>query len=215
MEEIWKDVEGFEGLYQVSNKGRLKNIGHWVDRIYTKKDGTKVHDRIFIKETVLCLQSKRHKNPNKPTYLGYAFRKNGKYYNVLVHRLVAKAFIPNPNNYKIINHKDGNGKNNYVENLEWCSYRHNNTYADRLQKSRNTFMQNPKNRRPMTLMDTNYNVIKEYDGIHSLLEDNPGFCRDSVYSVIKYDRIYRKKYRIRYSDISDNGTDKKVVRFKA
>lgn len=37
MEEIWKDVEGFEGLYQVSNKGRLKNIGHWVDRIYTKK----------------------------------------------------------------------------------------------------------------------------------------------------------------------------------
>lgn len=56
MEEIWKDVEGFEGLYQVSNKGRLKNIGHWVDRIYTKKDGTKVHDRIYIKEVILKLQ---------------------------------------------------------------------------------------------------------------------------------------------------------------
>ena len=140
MEEIWKDVEGFEGLYQVSNRGRLKNVGHWVDRIYTKKNGTKIHDRLYIKEVILALQKKHDKNTNKPTYAGHAFRKNGKYYNVLVHRLVAQAFIPNPNNYKIINHINGNGMDNRVENLEWCSYQHNNTYADRLQKSLATFM---------------------------------------------------------------------------
>lgn len=212
MEEIWKDVEGFEGLYQVSNKGRLKSVGHWVDRIYDKKDGTHVHDRLYVKETILMLQKKHHKGTNKPFYAGLCFRKNGKYYNVLVHKLVAKAFVPNPNNYKIINHKDGNGQNNCVENLEWCSYQHNNTYADRMRKSLATFMSNPKNRRPMTLMDKNFNVIKEYDGINSLLDDNPGFNRSSIYSVIKEGRIYFNQYRIKYTD--DSGSKDKITMFK-
>lgn len=215
MEEIWKDVEGFEGLYQVSNKGRLKNIGHWVDRIYTKKDGTKVHDRIYIKEVILKLQKKHLRCINKPTYAGYALRKNGKYHNVLIHRLVAKAFIPNPNNYKIINHINGNGWDNRVENLEWCSYQHNDTYSDRLQKSLTTFLNNPKNRRPMTLMDKNYRIIKEYDGINSLLQDYPEFSRNSIYNVINENRLYHGKYRIKYTDCYDDGTEDKITTFKA
>jgi len=214
MEEIWKDVEGFEGLYQVSNKGRLKNVGHWVDRVYTRRNGVKIHDQIYIKEVILKLQKKHNKDGNKPIYAGYAFRKNGKYYNVLVHRLVAKAFIPNPNDYKIINHINGNGQDNRVENLEWCSYQHNNTYSDRLQKSLITYLNNTKNRRPMVLMDKNYTVIKKYDGINSLLQDYPKFNRNSIYNAITKNRLYNNKYRIAYTDTYNNCSGNKITTFK-
>ena len=97
-EEIWKDIEGYEG-YQVSSYGRVKNIKR---------------DRLL-------------KLINIQGYLKVSLR--GKMYPV--HRLVAKAFIPNPNNYPIINHKDECKTNNVVSNLEWCTFFYNNTYNDR------------------------------------------------------------------------------------
>ena len=66
----------------------------------------------------------------------------------------------------------------------------------------------------MTLMNEHYKVIKEYDGINSLLEDHPEFNRSSIYKVITGNKIYRRKYRIKYTDCYDSGTDKKVIRFK-
>lgn len=105
MDEIWKDIKGFEGEYQISNKGRLKH--------HTKRFGWRVL-----------------KNTNKKcdyfsvTLKGYCFCKSSR-----IHRLVAEAFIPNPNKYKTVNHIDMNKQNNCVENLEWCSQRENNRKA--------------------------------------------------------------------------------------
>ena len=96
------DVVGFEGLYKVSNIGRVRS----------SRRGT-----IMIP------------HPLKDGYLRIRLRKEGKDFSFLVHRLVAMAFIPNPNNYDTINHKDFNTQNNCVENLEWCTQKYNNKYS--------------------------------------------------------------------------------------
>lgn len=120
MEEIWKDIKGYEGLYQVSNLGRVKSL----KRIVFSKLGKQqtIYERI--------LKNKVHKNG----YLEVNLNSNGIPKTTKVHRLVAEAFIPNNNNYKEINHKDENKSNNIVENLEWCSSLYNANYGNRNKK---------------------------------------------------------------------------------
>lgn len=103
--EIWKDIGGYEGLYQVSNIGRVKRLlkGNLNGRILkpvTDKDG----------------------------YSRVRLSKNNLQKNHSIHRLVASAFIANPNGFTIINHKDENKANNKIENLEWCTVRYNTRY---------------------------------------------------------------------------------------
>lgn len=118
MEEIWKDIKGFEGLYQVSNIGRIKSLSR--EAICNSACNIKR----LTKEKVLA---------NVVSNNGYIFTSlrdsNGNKYTKRVHRLVAEAFIDNPNNYPIINHKDCNRSNNCVENLEWCTYEYNVRYT--------------------------------------------------------------------------------------
>ena len=108
--EIWKDIEGFEGLYQVSNLGRTK-------RLY-KND----------KEKILKPFS------NKDGYLRVNLCKEGKSKQSKVHRLVAKAFIPNLDNKSQVNHRDENKSNNKVENLEWVTSKENINYGTRTER---------------------------------------------------------------------------------
>ena len=115
--EIWKDIEGYEGLYQVSNKGRIKSL----NRIDSR--GRKVNEKI--------LSSK----PNNKGYLRVHLYKNGKRKPFSVHRLVAIAFIPNPNNLLEVNHKDENKENNTVDNLEWCNRKYNTNYGSRNERA--------------------------------------------------------------------------------
>lgn len=103
MEEIWKDVEGFEGLYMVSNFGNVKSLN------YAKRGYAKI------------LSPKK----NNRGRLWVELRNCGNKKQFLIHRLVAMAFIPNPNNYPQINHIDENPQNNNVENLEWCTGEYN------------------------------------------------------------------------------------------
>lgn len=108
MEEIWKDITGYEGLYQISSLGNVKSLfdnnGKRRDHILSggnDADGYKI----------VLLYKDRKRSTKK------------------VHRLVAEAFIPNPNNYPQVNHKDENKSNNYADNLEWCTLLYNIRYG--------------------------------------------------------------------------------------
>lgn len=111
--EIWKDIEGYEGKYQVSNIGNVRSL----DYRHTGK----------IKRLKL--------NTDKSGYSRLRLYKEGKPEDYLVYRLVAQAFIPNPNNLPCVNHKDENPRNNCVWNLEWCTYSYNNNYGTRNEKA--------------------------------------------------------------------------------
>lgn len=121
MAEEWKDVKDFEGIYQVSNLGRVKSL----DRVVTYEDGRKR----FYKGKIL------RPDETKNGYLHVVLCKDGSQHSVNVHRLVALAFIPNPNNYKEVNHIDEDKTNNCVNNLEWCTRTYNNNYGTRTQRT--------------------------------------------------------------------------------
>lgn len=105
-EEIWKDIPGFEGLYKISSFGRIKSF---------KKD----KDGVILKNT-----------NKKGDYFSFVLQGKGKKQkSTRIHRLVAEAFIPNPDNLPEVNHKDGNKQNNRVENLEWCSRSYNTRHS--------------------------------------------------------------------------------------
>lgn len=113
--EIWKDVKGFEGHYQISNIGNIKSlkritrIGHGAKRLTPEKI-MKLHvNKVGYVQANLCK--------------GKICRKTS------AHRLVAEEFTPNPENKPCVNHKDGNKSNNSVENLEWCTVAENNKHA--------------------------------------------------------------------------------------
>ena len=115
MKEIWKDIKGYEGLYQVSNYGRVKSLAKTI--IYSNG---REH---FYPEKILkpCKQ--------KNGYFKIGLVKDGNYKNVFVHRLVAYAFIPKPQNCDQVNHKDENRQNNRSNNLEWCNCQYNVDYS--------------------------------------------------------------------------------------
>ena len=113
MIEIWKDIEGYEGLYQVSSEGRVKSL----ERSIPSKFGS-----MRIKKEKILSQSKGR-------YCSVTLSYNGKSEYPSVHRLVSKAFIPNPNNYPIVMHRDNNGTNNNIKNLKWGTYSENNQQA--------------------------------------------------------------------------------------
>lgn len=112
MVEIWKDIKGYEGLYQVSNLGRVKSLERKSDL-----DGRLIKSKIL--KTGL----------NNPGYKFLVLRKNGVSKNKMIHRLVAEIFIPNQDNYYCVNHIDGNKQNNRVDNLEWCTQGFNLKHA--------------------------------------------------------------------------------------
>ena len=107
MIEKWRDIANFEGLYLISNSGHVKSVA----RYKRNNAGTQ-----FINERLRVLA------PDKDGYLKVCLSKDGKYYVRSVHRLVAEAFIPNPDNLPVINHKNEDKQDNRVENLEWCTY---------------------------------------------------------------------------------------------
>lgn len=111
MEEQWSPIKEYEGVYMISNKGGVK-------RIYKKHPNGK------------------HLNPivDRDGYLRVSLSKNNIKRSYLVHRLVAEAFIPNINNFPVINHKDENKQNNQVDNLEWCTVKYNTQYNNGIEK---------------------------------------------------------------------------------
>lgn len=118
MREEFRDIKGYEGLYQVSNLGRVKSLERTIERF-----------NYLTKRKNLITQKEKILKPKKERYLRIELSKNGKAKIYLLHRLVAEAFIPNPENLPQINHKDENKYNNCVDNLEWCSAKYNRCYS--------------------------------------------------------------------------------------
>jgi hypothetical protein len=159
--EIWKDIAGYEGKYQVSNFGRIKSL--------PINTGLKVGQRHFDKMLT----------PVKDTtgYYRVHLRRDGRDKRIAVHRLVAMAFVENPKMYKYVNHKDENKTNNNASNLEWCTAKYNTNYGTSVQRRRNTFVGN--HGRPVDMFDMDGNFIKHYDCTRSVMED--GFNPSGVY----------------------------------
>ena len=114
MIEIFKDIEGYENLYQISNLGSVKALGN---------GGSNASKDKILKSA-----------KNNKGYLIVNLCKEGKRKNNQIHRLVAQAFIPNPNNLLQVNHKDENKQNNNISNLEWCTPKYNSNYGTRNQR---------------------------------------------------------------------------------
>lgn len=118
--EVWKDIRDYEGLYQGSNWGRVKSLDRWV------KDTN--GSLRFYKGKILKPVT------NSRGYFQVGLCKNGKVKFHLVHRLVAEAFLDNPDNLPCVNHKDENKQNNNVENLEFCDCKYNINYGTARQR---------------------------------------------------------------------------------
>ena len=146
MQEIWKDIEEYEGLYQVSNLGRVKSTYGW-------NAGSK---KYCNRELIMKL---------KISSVGYyvvTLHKDKKQKTHNVHRLVAEAFIPNPYNKETVNHKNGDKINNNIDNLEWCTARYNLTYNGIRKKAGLT---NRKRGKCVNMLDRSGAFIKRYDSL--------------------------------------------------
>lgn len=114
MEEIWKDIRGYEGYYQVSNTGKIKSL----DRLVKWKNNKNRIARGKI------LSPRKQINYNY-IHIAFVLQKDGIPKETNLARTVAKAFIPNPENKPCVNHIDNNPQNNHVSNLEWVTYKEN------------------------------------------------------------------------------------------
>lgn len=141
MEEIWKDIEGYEGLYQVSNMGRVRSL-----------------------RRNIILKSRIERNG----YESVKLTVNNIPKDYSIHRLVAMAFIPNPDNLPQVNHKDENKTNNCMENLEWCTQEYNQNYGTiNIRKSQKQL--NHKNKSKIVLQySLDGTFIKEWESIRDV-----------------------------------------------
>jgi len=149
MNEIWKDIDGYEGLYQVSSYGNVRSL----DRFINHPSGS----QRLIKGQLLKPET------TKFGYLQVSLSKcDLKHKRFKVHRLVANAFIENPLGLPQINHKDENKQNNNFENLEFCDAFYNQRYGTCSDRKRLHLTNHPKKSSPVEQLDENLNSIKIY-----------------------------------------------------
>lgn len=149
MQEEWRDVVGFDG-YQVSNLGKIRGL-----------------DRLDCIGKVVHGKEKRTKRNNRG-YVMASLRKDGAEHTKLIHRLVAEAFIPNPNNYPQVNHKDEDKENNSVDNLEWCTNLYNRHYGTGYARSvaKHDYKKiTEANQKPVKQYSTSGGLIKTWSGV--------------------------------------------------
>lgn len=157
MEEIWKDIEGYEGTYQVSNLGRVRSLDRYITKPHPK---TYTPTQYFQRGQIVIT------HPLRNEYINVMLKKNGKIKNQLVHRLVAKAFVPGYFDGADVNHKDFNRQNNRVNNLEWVTRRDNLKYSNSDTASAMEHIHRSQ-RKPIIQMTMDGEYIREWPSIHS------------------------------------------------
>ena len=169
--EIWENVKDYEGLYQVSNLGNVKNI----------------------RTNKILKQSPHHRG-----HLRVGLSKNGKTKMYRVHRLVADAFIPNTNNYPVVNHINGNMKDNRVENLEWCTQKYNCLQASKTSSLKEQAVVGINKKDGTHIYFQNIHLAEEYlkeNGIEAKLPRVPiiDVCNERLKSAYGFYWIYVDK----------------------
>lgn len=159
MEEVWKDIAGYEGLYQVSNLGRVKSLKKF-----------NVNTGEYEGRVKLLKATYNRRGYPVVTLIDRTIRK-GK----TIHRLVAQAFIENPHNLPQVNHKDENKKNNNASNLEWCDNSYNHDYGTRIERCA------AKLKKKVVQYSLSGVFIAEYDGVRDAAKAN-GFKANSSIS---------------------------------
>ena len=168
MKEVWKDIKNYEGLYQVSNLGRVRSLDRYIETFIKNQIGRYKCTK-FYKGYILKQQ----------TYQGYKcvqIHTNGQYKWEKVHRLVAETFIPNSNNLPQVNHIDGNKENNKVDNLEWC------THSENIKHAYNNNLINHYKRK-IKQYDLQGNFIQSYSSIIEASK-NSNVSNSQIYNVI-------------------------------
>lgn len=185
-DEIWKDIKGYEGIYQVSNLGRVRSLDRVNERGRKKKG--------------MLLKPKLKRDGYVDVHL--TFKDKGKDQNIKIHRLVAEAFMPIPEElkkwygtqYLQINHKDENKQNNCVDNLEWCTAQYNSMWGTKRER------QKEKIKKSVMQYDMDGTFIKKWDSIkdatYSIVGHNSGRIIDCLKGRSTSAYGYKWKYEV-------------------
>lgn len=180
MEEVWKDISGYEGLYQISNYGMVKSLHFGKEKILKPSVNSSGYYRVFLKG-------------------------NGKSKRPFIHRLVAETFLEKIDNKNVVNHIDNNPKNNKVCNLEWVTQDENMAYMAKQGRSnkKGTWLEkiiesNKKNYVPIIKMNQNNEILKRYEKLTDVKKD--GYRPGDVCKCCQGERKTAGGFRWRYYD---------------
>lgn len=175
--EIWKPIKKYEGWYEISNLGRVRSLDRFVNH---SNKGFKS----FRKGKIIS------PGKTKDGYLFVNISKNQKSQNLRINRLVAQTFIPNPNNYPQVNHKDEDKTNNKASNLEWCTAKYNDNYGARNKKVAK------KRGKKVIQLTLDGQVVHVWPSAHECAR--AGFSYGNVCACCRGERNMHKGYRWKY-----------------
>lgn len=178
--EVWKDIPGYEGLYQVSNKGRVRSIRREIVRTN--------NSNYYLDGKILSPSYGGNKYPSVNLW------RNKTYKTFTIHRLVSVSFIPNPLNLKYINHKNGNKSDFSIENLEWCTHRENMIHASlnglmKFHMIGKTGSKHP-NSKAVIKMLTNGEFVEEFESMNQA-EIKTGIDHNSISRSCRLNRPHK------------------------
>lgn len=188
MKELWKDVRGFEGLFQVSSHGRVRSMSRLV---LNKLTGVvHLHKGIVLKQQknghgYMCISIQHTRKDKKRRY---------------VHQLVAETFLENPNNFHDINHKNEDKADNRVENHEYCDRKHNVNWGTAIERKRLKMYENTMTRFPNVIQyDKNMNVVAVY-GNAGHASRVTGYNQGCICRCCRRERTFYKGFIWRYAN---------------
>ena len=185
--EIWKDIEGYNGKYQVSNYGNIRSYSRWGNGRILQGGYTKG-------------------NPQKYRFVALVGVGRKDIHNKYIHRLVAEHFCDNPNQYNEVNHIDGNTMNNHASNLEWCSHKQNmeNAVKRGVLNNRKKGKDNPNSKKVLQMTKDGV-LIKEWESVNQIMRET-GIPASYIFKVCspKYNERTAKGFIWRYKDGKTN-----------
>lgn len=184
--EVYKSIEGYEGSYEVSNFGNVRSL----DRVIIDKNGAKRN----IKGKLLALSNAGKIQKDGSSYLKVGLSKNRVIKQFLAHRLVAQAFVDNPNNYEEVNHKDEDKHNNIYSNLEWCTRSENNNHSQITQKLNKAKMIK------INQLDMKGNFIKEWPGMRAAARGLGGKTHKHIALCCKGEKMWAYGFKWEYAE---------------